>query len=189
VKIVKTEKKRISPWVTLLAREVQGPRGRETFHGLEQEPYVGVLAVRTDGKIPLVRQFRPIPGVFTWEFPAGTLHREESAIRAARRELLEETGLAGGKWIHLGPFLPDTGRLGFASHGFLALGVSRSSSGPSAEEGLEVKYVGWGELKRMVLRGSFRHQLHLGLIAAVLLRSGGSDRLRPGGWTRHINPP
>lgn len=185
MKILRTEKRKISPWVTLLARQVQGPRKRETFHGLEQEPYVGVLALTTEGKIPLVRQFRPIPGVFTWEFPAGTLHRGESAIRAGRRELREETGLAGGKWIHLGPFIPDTGRLGFASHGFLALGVSRGPSAASTEEGIEVKYVGWRELRRMVLRGTFRHQLHLGLIATVLLRNLLPGSLRPARQTRH----
>jgi len=170
MKILRTEKQKISPWVSIVVRHLKGAGGREIYHGLEQEPYVGIFAVRSDGKIPLVRQFRPIPGVFTWEFPAGTLHPKETPLLAARRELREETGLAGGKWTRLGPFLPDTGRLAFASHGFFALGVSLNGAVAECEPGLKVQYVNWTELRRMVLEGKFRHQLHLGLLASVILR-------------------
>ncbi len=53
---------RLSPYVTLVAREVQVAGRAEIFHSLEQADYVTVLAITNDGRIPLVRQFRPALG-------------------------------------------------------------------------------------------------------------------------------
>jgi ADP-ribose pyrophosphatase len=52
-----------------------------------------VLAFRSDGKIALVRQYRPAVARSTLELPGGRVERGETPGRAARREFLEETGL------------------------------------------------------------------------------------------------
>ena len=63
-----------------------------------------------DGKIVLLRQFRPAIKEYLWELPAGTLTgREENqtviAIESpqicAARELIEETGYEVGAWKNL----------------------------------------------------------------------------------------
>ena len=47
----------------------------------------------------------------TWEFPVGTLDIGDTAEAAARREVLEETGLCLMTVTYPGNFHPGTGRL------------------------------------------------------------------------------
>jgi len=56
---------------------------------------VGILPIGWDGKIHLVKQFRPAIDKYTIEVPAGLIDDEETPEEAARRELREELGLKG----------------------------------------------------------------------------------------------
>lgn len=169
-RVVATRRTRLSPWATLVEKDVQfaadGPL--EVYHCMSQADYVGVIALTDRGTVPVVRQFRPAVGMFTWEFPAGTIDDGESADDAARRELLEETGLRVDELVSLGPFMPDTGRLDVTSHGFFAR-ASAATHPPPGEAGLEVKFVTIPELRGMMQRREFAHQLHWGLYAAALI--------------------
>ena len=53
-------------------------------------PTVDVIAEMPEGGVVLVRRKHPPPG---WALPGGFVEAGESAAAAARRELLEETGL------------------------------------------------------------------------------------------------
>ena len=55
--------------------------------------FVVVIAVRkSDGKIPLVNQYRHGSGIKMWELPAGHVEPRERLIDCAKREFREETG-------------------------------------------------------------------------------------------------
>jgi ADP-ribose pyrophosphatase len=170
-KILGRTRTRISPWVELIEKTVQfGPdRVPELYHFVAQEAYVGMLVKTADGLIPIVRQYRPCVEEFTWEFPAGTVDSGETAEEAARRELLEEIGLEAEKLIYLGNFHPDTGRLQVESHAFYAT-IRSATSSTLGEDGLTVRFVDHAELKRMIIAGEFRHQLHLAIYASVVTR-------------------
>ncbi len=71
---------------------------------------VMIIAVTADDKVLFVEQFRPALDCRTIEMPAGLVGdqahaRNEDAIAAAHRELIEETGYAAGRieFIMAGP--------------------------------------------------------------------------------------
>ena len=87
----------ISPWMAIIEREVEFAPGSapELYHAVGQQDYIAIVARTPDGKIPIVRQYRPALEQFTWELPAGLVDTGETAADCCQRELLEETGFAG----------------------------------------------------------------------------------------------
>ncbi len=54
-----------------------------------------VLPVLDDGRIVILRQYRPAIRRWMWEVPCGTLGKGEDPLACAARELAEEAGYAG----------------------------------------------------------------------------------------------
>jgi ADP-ribose pyrophosphatase len=162
---------RISPWVTLVAREVEFSPGAEseTYHSIGTFDYVIVLALTGDGRVPLVRQYRPAVEDFTLEFPGGMIDTAEGAAGTASRELLEETGFPS-KTVHLlGVTKNDAGRLGNRVHSYF---IETEAQVPNfrPEEGLAIHLVTPSELVDMIVNGSFDAQADLGTLLLAVIR-------------------
>lgn len=56
---------------------------------------VMMIPILSDGRIIIIRQFRPPVGGYIYEFPAGLINPGESPAETAVRELKEETGYIG----------------------------------------------------------------------------------------------
>lgn len=63
-----------------------------------------MIVIRGDAVLMVERSQAPSRGL--WSFPAGRREPGETAEANARRELLEETGLAVGELVQLGEFRP-----------------------------------------------------------------------------------
>ena len=156
-------RQRLSPWVTMVAKEVEQPAGPPgIFHSLECADYVTVFARTPSGSIPIVRQFRPAVEAYTWEFPAGLVDAPESPETAAVRELREETGAEVQEIESLGAYWSDTGRLSNRTHAFFAL-ATEPQGDLVAEPGLDCRFVSLEELESLVAAGEFSHGLHVGI--------------------------
>jgi len=74
---------------------------------VEAPDSVIMVAVDEEQATYLVRQWRHPWGQTSWEVPAGTLELDEEPLAGARRELVEEAGLTGGRWLDLGSARPS----------------------------------------------------------------------------------
>jgi ADP-ribose pyrophosphatase len=156
---------RISPWMEIIEREVEFATGGqpELYHAVGQQDYIAIVALTPDGKIPIVRQYRPALEQFTWELPAGLLDKGESAADTCRRELIEETGYPANAVHALGVYAPCTARLSNRVHSFF---VETGAHAPEkkTEADIELKLVMPAELARLIVSSEFVLQLHIGTI-------------------------
>ena len=161
----------ISPWMSIIARDVEFAAGAqaEIYHAVGQQDYIAIVARTPDGKIPIVRQYRPALEQFTWELPAGLVDAGEAAADTCKRELLEETGYPARAVHALGAYAPCTARLSNWLHSFFVETGQRVEK-HSLESGLELKLVTPKELASLIRSGEFILQLHIGAILLAGMR-------------------
>jgi len=161
----------VSPWMTIIEREVEFAPGaeRELYHAVGQQDYIAIVAALPDSRIPIIRQYRPALESFTWELPAGLVEPGEDAAECCRRELMEETGFAARAVHALGCYAPCTARLSNRVHSFFAE-IGSIAEGKRSEPGIEVELVSPAQLAEQILAGEFVLQLHIGAVLLAGLR-------------------
>ncbi|MEP6843715.1 MAG: NUDIX hydrolase [Pseudolysinimonas sp.] len=129
---------------------------------------VAVLAIRDDGKVLLINQYRHPVGLRDWELPAGLLDVEgEPPVAAARRELAEETDLIAEHWSELITFHTSPGGSNETLHVFEARGLLPTQAFARTDEESEilVRWVPLDQVVDAVLEGRLSNSI---LIIAVL---------------------
>lgn len=163
---------KLSPWVVLKTKSIStaGDSSAKIYHSFSQFDYVSLLAVRRDGFIPLVKQYRPAVEKVTIELPGGLVDRGCSASSIARAELYEETGHKTiGDVEFLGCLSPDTGRLENQFWAYFAEALSNDDNW-EPEPGIKVVLLSGKELRKMICDGSFNHALHIALISLAITK-------------------
>lgn len=115
------------PWLTARRDVARLPDGRinEEYYVLEYPDWVNVIAVTKDGLLVMERQYRHALGNTCYELPCGVIEKGETPLEAAKRELLEETGYAGGEWTPWMTLSPNPATSTNLAHSFLAVGVEK----------------------------------------------------------------
>ena len=114
------------------------PDGRSADFEIVRHPGgAAVLPVLADGRVLLIRQFRPAVGREVLEIPAGRLEPGEAPEVCARRELEEETGWRAGRVAPLGQTLSSVGFCDERIHLFLADQLQPVPAAPEADEFIE----------------------------------------------------
>lgn len=84
-------------WLRIRRRTYRLPDGRTVEWDMHAGgPTVAVLARTPEGRLVMVRQFRPGPDRVVLTLPGGMMDAGETPEQAAARELREETGYAAG---------------------------------------------------------------------------------------------
>lgn len=161
-----------SPWCTLISRPA--PDGHP-YYMLELSDYVAVVALTTAREMVLVKQYRLVVDRDTFELPSGHVDPGESAEVAARRELLEETGMSAPTLELLGVLVPDVGRLANRMWCYFAPNVERVAAPIESGEGISVVTVSEAEGLAMATDGRMDHALNLS--ALFLAAAKGKLRL------------
>lgn len=129
---------------------VREPGGVEAQRELVRHPgSVVVLPVLADGSILLVRQFRYAARQSIWELVAGGLEPGEKPLRAAARELAEETGYRARVFKRVLDFYPSPGILNEVMHLVEARGLMRGEARPEADERIQSRIFSVAELRKM----------------------------------------
>jgi ADP-ribose pyrophosphatase len=131
------------------------------FDVLETKDWINVVPVTTSGEVLMVRQFRFGSSEDTLEFPAGTVDPGEDPAHTAVRELAEETGAQGGKWVTLGSCRPNPAIHTNTCHHYAVEGLSTELGPVKFDEHEEITLVRVPveKIDGMIASGEISHAL------------------------------
>ncbi|MGA7292569.1 MAG: NUDIX hydrolase [Terriglobales bacterium] len=153
------------PVFSVTTEEVEEPGGvRARRDVVRHSGSIVVLAVEATGKVArknessilLERQYRHAAQSMMWELPAGRIDDGETALTAAKRELLEETGYSARQWKRILHFYVSPGFLDETMTIYMARGLRPGQAQPEADEKIAVRFVTLSEALKMALHGRIR---------------------------------
>jgi ADP-ribose diphosphatase len=112
-----------------------------------------IVALDSDGRIAMLRQYRHAIGGWLREVPAGCRNGHESPLECAQRELREEAALSAQLWDHLGSIVTIPSFCDEKIDLFLARNLSPSTSQLDYDEVMKVEQVDFKEALAMVTSG------------------------------------
>jgi ADP-ribose pyrophosphatase len=132
------------------------PSGFEIRRSIVRHAGSAVILPVERGRALLVRQFRLPAGKYLWEIPAGRLDPGETPLKAARRELAEETGYRAKTWKKLATWWPSPGFLAEKMTLFLASGLIPGSAAPMDDERIEMRWFARSALGEIIRSGKLQ---------------------------------
>jgi ADP-ribose pyrophosphatase len=123
---------------------------------VEHVPSVGIVPLRDDGRVVLVRQYRHPIGDQLLEIPAGSVDADETPEVCAQRELAEEIGCRADDIMRLGGFYLSPGYCTEFMHIFLARGLRTAAADPDEDEQIDLEEMPLLEALRMTRAGELR---------------------------------
>jgi len=120
----------------LVVDDVEYPSGNKSVREVAEHPGGAVaVALLSDERIIMVRQYRYPVARELLELPAGKLYPGEDPRACAARELEEETGYVAQRWEKLTSIYTTPGFCTEELHIYLAKEVQLSATGRALEEG------------------------------------------------------
>ncbi|MES2377232.1 MAG: NUDIX hydrolase [Bacteroidota bacterium] len=156
-----------NPWISLTEYQVINPSGNPGIYGKVhfKNRAIGIVPLDADLNTYLVGQYRFVLNEYSWEIPEGGGPLADDPLAAAKRELLEETGLTAKNWtevqrMHLSNSVSDE-----LCIIYIATGLEQFEAEPEDTEQLIVNKVPFDEVYRMVCTGEIMDSV---TVAAVL---------------------
>ena len=107
-------------------------------------------------RILLEKQYRHAAGRFLYELPAGRIDEGENELKAAKRELLEETGYSARSWKRILRFWASPGFVAEAMSVFLARDLKLGVARPEDDEVIEIQLTPLKKALAMVVNGTIQ---------------------------------
>jgi 8-oxo-dGTP pyrophosphatase MutT (NUDIX family) len=130
-------------WIRVEHHQVLNPAGNPGIYGKVhfKNTAISIVPVDSDGFTYLVGQFRYTLNAYSWEVPEGgcSIESGESIVEAAKRELLEETGLVATEWKELGEVYLSNSVSDEKAVIYLAQNLSQHQACPEETEELKIR--------------------------------------------------
>lgn len=125
------------------------------FEKIKRVDTVGIFPITSDKKILLSKQTQPGESPFIGAF-GGRIDEGEDPLKAAKRELLEETGLGADRWI-LWSAEQFFSKIDWAIYNFIAKDLKKASDPkPDAGEKIETIAVSFEKFLKIVAQENYR---------------------------------
>ncbi|MFN3649085.1 MAG: NUDIX hydrolase [Armatimonadota bacterium] len=149
--------------VTVRVDDVRLPDGHVTQQEVvEHRESMTVVALDSEDRLVLVRQYRHAVGEVLLETAAGSIDDGETPEEAVNRELAEETGYRARQVARLGSFYLAPGWATEHMHVFLARDLYESPEEGDEDERIEVVHLSIPEWEEMIAQGAVRDCKSLG---------------------------
>ena len=142
-------------WINVTQYDVINPAGGQGIYGKVhfKNIAIGIVAIDDEDNVYLVGQYRFAIDQYSIELPEGGGPHNEDPLEAAKRELLEETGLKAENWeefltMHLSNSVTDEKAIVY-----LASELSQHESNPDDTEDISVIKMPFEALLSKVLIG------------------------------------
>ena len=130
------------------------------FSLIESVDWVNVIALTTDRRVVLVRQYRAGSNSVCLEIPGGMIDPGEDPLTGGRRELLEETGYSGGTWDIIGDISPNPAIQTNRLYTVYGEGVEKTHDLALDDgEHIEVSTASLDEIRAKLVAGEIEHAL------------------------------
>lgn len=144
-----------SQWINLYIDKVLMPSGKiiEKYHQLYyHKEGVVVLLFNSKGEICFIKSKRYTTQKIEWELPAGGIDKDEEILTAAKREVMEETGLTTNKLKLHYSYNPSNGMSNQSIH--IAIGNVKNNIQAEfdTDEVKEIKWLSSDEVKNLIKR-------------------------------------
>ena len=159
-----------NPWIQVREDVVIRPDGeRGIFGTVKVCPGVSIVPIDNAGYCWLLKEYGYGQGVWHFTLPAGGIEKLETPLQAAKRELLEEVGLASRRWCDLGSVYFYTTFFHIRERLFLALDARRTKSQSNEDKLLASRTfrLPFQDVARAALRG----KINSGADVVAILRA------------------
>lgn len=160
-------------WIQIQHHNVLNPAGKPGVYGQVnfKNIAIGIIPVDHDGFTWLVGQYRFPLNEYSWEIPEGGCPLGENWLEAAKRELLEETGLLAKKWTLLSKIHTSNSVCNEVGYIFLAEDLTQSEACPEETEELQLRRIPLRDAVELAMNNQITDSLSVaGLLKVARLK-------------------
>ena len=162
-------------WLRVRTEDCVTPDGTlvAPYHIIEAPDWNCTVALTKDLSLILIREYRHARGMVIDGLPGGVIEASDaSAEDGARRELSEETGYGGGRFLPVLTTYPDPANFTNKAIGFLALDVQRIGAQVlDSAESIEIVLADLPDVLTRLASGELRmHAVHVATVWSAAAR-------------------